>query len=100
VRFELDGDRITLDAPPQMNQVVRSIPGLRWDSTRGVWTFPVSWATCVAARGVMGTALEVGPQLAEWSRQEHAARIAPCLQLRDAAEAPEPWASRIAAIEA
>jgi hypothetical protein len=86
VKFELDSDRITLEAPPQMNQVVRSIPGSRWDSTRQRWTFPVSWATCVAARGVLGQQLDVGPRLAEWARLELRNRIEPCLRLREAAD--------------
>ena len=81
---------------------MRQIPGARHDAKRQLWTLPLSWATCVVARGVIGATLEIGPRLAEWARAEQAGRIAPSLALRDAPTLPptSPWAAVIDELEA
>jgi hypothetical protein len=99
MRFEREGDVVVLEAPAQMATVVRAIPGARHDAKRRVWTFPLSWATCVAARGVLGAQLEVGPELTAWARQERATRIDPALTLRDAQDVDEAWLARLAKVE-
>ena len=102
LKMELGADgAIVLRAPSNAATIVRRIPGARHDAKRQVWLLPLSWATCVTARGVLGDALEVGPKLAEWSRLEYAGRIAPALELRDARELldGDPWAKVLDDIE-
>jgi hypothetical protein len=100
--MELGADgAIVLRAPANAATTVRRIPGARHDAKRQVWLLPLSWATCVSARGVLGGALEVGPKLSEWARLELSTRITPSLELRDARELPasSPWASVFAEVE-
>ncbi len=99
--MELAGDGIVLHAPVNAATIVRRIPGARHDAKRQVWTLPLSWATCVTTRGIVGDSLEVGPKLAEWARTEYIARIAPALELRDARVLPptSPWAGVFDEIE-
>jgi hypothetical protein len=75
VKAELQGDVNVLRAPTNAATIVRQIPGARHEAKRKVWILPLSWATCVTARGVLGSTLEVGPKLAEWMRIERAGRI-------------------------
>jgi hypothetical protein len=101
--MELGADgAIILRAAANAAPIVRRIPGARHDAKRQVWTLPLSWATCVTARGILGDSLEVGPRLAEWARVEYAARIAPALELREARDVPptSAWAAVFQDIEA
>jgi hypothetical protein len=94
MKMELAADgKIILRAPANAATIVRRIPGARHDAAKQVWTLPLSWATCVTARGIVGPSLQVGPRLAEWARAERAGRIDPALELRDARELPpsSPW---------
>jgi hypothetical protein len=83
--MELGADgTIELHAPPTAKPLVRQIPGARHDAKRQVWTLPLSWASCVVARGVFGAELEVGPELAAWARNEVETRVKPALEAREA----------------
>lgn len=89
MKAELSADgAIVLRAPANAAVVVRRIPGARHDAKRQVWLLPLSWATCVTARGVLGDQLEVGPRLAKWARRELVDRIEPSLAFRDARDIP------------
>lgn len=69
VFLERREDELTLIASPRDKDLVTRIPGAHHDGQ--VWAFPLSWATCVAAREVFGDRLVVGPAAAEWSWAEH-----------------------------
>jgi hypothetical protein len=67
-------------------ELVRAIPGARWDAQRKNWTLPLSWASLVVARGVFRDRLTVDQPLANWSWREHRERVEPALELRQALE--------------
>lgn len=87
MRAEIDEQTglIGLEAPTTAAPLARQIPGARHDSKRQLWLLPLSWASCVTARGVLGQRLEVGPVLADWALHEVTNRIGPSLALRTAA---------------
>lgn len=66
--------------------LVKGIPGTRWDHKASVWRMPVSWAGCLALRGALGAQLELGPELTAWAANERAERIDPCNTLRELTE--------------
>jgi hypothetical protein len=86
VLLDIDGDSIVLHAPLVTTSRAKEIPGARHDVKTRVWRYPLSWATCVVARGVFGADLQVSDDLAEWARNEYATRIAPALSAREAKE--------------
>lgn len=63
--------------------LVKRVPGTKWDKERLVWVATLTWATCQALRGVFGQHLEVAEDLAAWARAEYASRVHPCLTLRE-----------------
>jgi len=75
------GDEIRLYAPPHRKEQIKQIPGARHNSKLQCWTFPLSWAVCIIARGVFGAELEVGPELIEWATKE-SERIQTVLEAR------------------
>lgn len=83
---ELDraAEVIRLQTAWQHKQLVRQIPGSRWDATGKCWTLPLSWASLVTARGVFRDDLTVGDELTAWSWNYYRERVAPALELRQA----------------
>jgi SNF2 family DNA or RNA helicase len=59
------------------------VPGATWHKATGRWHLPVTWAACLQLRGVFGTELEVGSQLAAWAWQQRNRHIAPALLARE-----------------
>lgn len=78
------GDAIHITTSYQERHLTAQIPGANFSKNLDVWVAPLSWATCVALRGVFKENLEIGPRLAEWSWAEWDTRINPANTLRDA----------------
>lgn len=70
--------------------VIRQIPGARFNTKERTWSFPLSYATCIVARGVFGAELSVGDELVLWVRKEMARRVQPALHLREHGATPSP----------
>lgn len=83
-------DRIRIHSQWQDKELVKRVPGARWDTQYSTWTVPLSWPTCITLRGIFGDRLEVGPDLIAWSWNERERRITPALDLREALESPTP----------
>jgi hypothetical protein len=83
---ELDADVgvIRLRTQWQQKDLVRQIPGARWDAERKNWTVPATWASLVVARGVFRDTLTADESLAAWAWELHRTRVQPALELRQA----------------
>jgi hypothetical protein len=62
--------------------LIRAVPGSRWDRANRVWTVPLSWASCLTMRGLFRDRLEIGPELERWAWAHRCGVIAPALRLR------------------
>lgn len=84
---DLANGRIELfNTTSRERELVRMVPGTRWDAREKRWHAPLSWGSCVALRGVFGDQLEIGPDLQAWAMQERLTRVDPCNELRDKTE--------------
>lgn len=72
--------RIVLDIPFRLHSLAKEVPGTTFRN--GVWSLPVSWANCLALRGVFGDQLEFGPHLTAWGFAERDSRVQPALEAR------------------
>jgi SNF2 family DNA or RNA helicase len=90
VRAELNPEdgQIWLESSWTQKEMIKSLPGAKWDSTKEKWRLPVSWSACLALRGTFGARLEIGEELSKWALRERETRIDPCLALRDQLDAP------------
>lgn len=86
---ELEDGRIVVECEYRERELIRMVPGVRWDKDREAWTLPLAWGACVQLRGVFGGELRVGPELTAWSHLEKHERIDPCTELRTAADGDE-----------
>jgi ATP-dependent helicase STH1/SNF2 len=82
--------RIEVYAEFRQKELVKKVPGSRWDNHAGVWYLPLSWAACVQLRAVFGQDLQVGQELATWVQAERAQRLDPCMAWRKAEDADLP----------
>jgi hypothetical protein len=69
---ELVGDRIQVHTMWNERELIKQVPGARWDTQSKTWYLPISWSSCIVLRGVFRDQLTIGPVLAEWAWREKA----------------------------
>lgn len=88
-RAELVNGRIALETEYRDRDLVRAVPGAKFDAAARSWSAPLSWGTCKALRGIFGERLELGSELEKWAWNELETRVGPALAAREAALSPE-----------
>lgn len=76
-------DSIIVESSWHDKDIIKQIPGSRWNAELKAWTFPLSWAACLQLRGTFGDDLRIDQQLNEWAYAEIQARITPAVDARD-----------------
>lgn len=85
---DLLDDRIVTQTEFTERDLIKLVPGFRWDAANKIWHGPVSWGSCQALRGVFAARLQVGPALQAWYGRELETRVNPCMALRDLLSLP------------
>lgn len=62
--------------------LVKQVPGVKWDQEEKVWRAPCTWSTCKAARGIFGDKLVIGERLRVWANAMRNGFIEPMLAMR------------------
>jgi SNF2 family DNA or RNA helicase len=70
-------------------ELVKRIPGSRYDGERKLWTVPLTWPACVQLRGQFGVGLKIEQNLIEWATRERKSRIDQVLKVRDVVQPTE-----------
>lgn len=65
--LDLETGRVVVRTDWTEKDLIKQVPGMRWNSQGKFWHGPLSWATCVILRGVFEQKLTVGPRLHEWA---------------------------------
>lgn len=79
----LINDRIIIQSSWNEKDIIKQVPGVKWDPEAKIWYVPVSWSACVQLRGVFGATLHVGEALNTWAFGELTSRINPSVALRE-----------------
>lgn len=79
---ELLNEKIVVQTHWNEKELVKKIPGSRYDGELRLWVLPVSWAACVQLRGFFGPALTIGPELTRWAADERDTRIDDAIKIR------------------
>lgn len=69
-------------------ELIKTIPGAKWDREVGVWYVPCTWSSCLALRATFGADMEIGPDLNAWALTYRTTVHDPALALRDVLDAP------------
>lgn len=79
---ELKDDRIIVATSWNEKELVKAIPGSRWNATDKEWSVPLTMPACSQLKGSFPNTLEVGPLLTRWIWDQYNTRIKPSLDLR------------------
>jgi hypothetical protein len=82
------GTCIVVETEYRDRDLIRIIPGSKYDADMYRWTAPLTWSTCKVLRGVFQERLRIGPDLVQWATTEKRDRIDPALQARFLMDAP------------
>jgi len=84
-----DDNRIVIesDYPLRDRELIKSLPGSKYDLSTHRFYAPVTWASCRAMRGLFGDNLVIGEKLQQWAWHERQTRVDPAKQLRMAWDA-------------
>jgi SNF2 family DNA or RNA helicase len=85
-----DGDRIVLDPTWQETELLKLVPGVRYNTRAKTWHVPLTWASMITLRGVFGQHFVYSPALEVWTWEQRAHRVDPSLELRNVIEWPNP----------
>jgi SNF2 family DNA or RNA helicase len=85
---ELNPEASVLRLTTAWNQkdLVRQVPGARWDARDKRWTVPATWASLATLRGVFRDDLTVDEATSSWAWELHRTRVGSALELRDRLE--------------
>jgi SNF2 family DNA or RNA helicase len=87
---DVRGDRIIVQTQWNERELVKQIPGARWDVTAKYWHLPLRWSSCIVLRGVFGTALTISDELNRWAWTEKR-DVDWCINARTLIEPPADW---------
>lgn len=80
------GDEILVQTHWNEAELIKQVPGARWNSDDKVWTLPLTWVACLQLRGIFKNSLVLGPELKLWARDERMFRIEPVMAMRELIE--------------
>lgn len=78
-----DDGRIHVATAWNEKELIKSLPGSRWDAQLKTWTLPCTWAACAQLRGTFQHLFIAGPRLTQWIWDEFNERIKPSLTFRE-----------------
>lgn len=79
---EIKGDRIVVQTEWNEKELIKAIPGSRWDAKDKEWSVNLTMPACSQLKGQFPNTLRVGPQLTQWIWDQFNTRIKPSLELR------------------
>lgn len=83
------GDKILLTPAWNETELIKTIPGSRYQATEKQHWLPLSWASMVILRGIFVQHFTYDQALADWTWQVRQHRVDPAMQLRHVLQWPE-----------
>jgi SNF2 family DNA or RNA helicase len=83
------GIRIEVETTWNEKELIKLVPGARWDPNGRTWSVPLGWAQCIILRGVFGQQVTFGEELTRWGWDELQTRVNPANSLRLRTELPD-----------
>lgn len=82
VKATIIDDRIVVESEFQHESQLKKILGAKWDKVREQWTYPLTWAACVALNLEFGADFLTSEKLNQWGVDTLNNRVGPALALR------------------
>jgi len=81
-------DHIVIKTEFRDKDLIRAVPGSKYNVDAHEWHVPLSWAGCLTLRGLFAHRLEVGPALIAWATEYQSTFVQPAMDMRDLIDAP------------
>lgn len=75
--------RIVVATSWNEKELVKAIPGSKWNATEKEWTVPLTMVACSQLKGQFHDTLQVGPELTQWVWDQYNTRVRSSLELRE-----------------
>lgn len=74
-------------------ELIAQVPGFNWHGrdTEKYWAGPISWSSYVILGAIFGNNLTIGPELADWVKNDYETRVYPSMMLRGLTGWPAQW---------
>lgn len=82
-------DKIVVKTHWNEAELIKQVPGARWDNTEKHWTLELTWTACVQLRGIFGKELKIGDGLRSWAAMERVGRVDPAIAMREVIDESE-----------
>src|SRR5260370_486100 len=83
-----EGDRITLDLSWQETELLKLVPGARYDTKKKMHHLPPTWSSMILLRGIFGEHFTYSEALTQFTWRERINRVDPSLEMRGVIEWP------------
>lgn len=77
-----EGDRLVIYASFREREMMKTVPGAKWNNAGQVWYLPLSWSSLAALRGTFDQGLDMDEEVIAWAWKERNERIDPALAAR------------------
>jgi SNF2 family DNA or RNA helicase len=81
-------DKIVVRTEYRDKDLIRQVPGARYDVQEHIWKVPLSWAGCLTLRGLFRERLDIGPALEKWAWHHRNDFVLPAMEMRTQLDAP------------
>jgi len=78
-----DGSTILIQSSPMDKELIKLVPGTRWNADLDRWTIKAKWASCMALKGIIGDRLRVSEKIKDYAAGLLSEYIAPQRALRE-----------------
>jgi SNF2 family DNA or RNA helicase len=85
--LDTDGSRFLVHTEYRERDLIKSVPGARWNNDERVWVAPLSWGSAQALRGVFGQSLTLSEATMAWGAQYANDVVNPALALKEKQDA-------------
>ena len=68
IRHDTSDRRLDVACDFSDKELIKTVPGSRWDADRKVWHVPMTWAACVQLRGTFSHRLTMDDFVRDWAR--------------------------------
>lgn len=79
---DTEPNRIVVLTAWNEKDLIKMVPGSRWNGKENYWTVPLAWSSCITLRGVFRDRLEITADLNLWAREEKLRRVNGVMDLR------------------
>lgn len=85
--YDKDESKIHIEMPSLYKDLIRTLPGSKFDSKNSIWLVNKTWQTYIALFNTFKSELKIGPKMSQWISSVYTEKIAPSLELRNTVSA-------------